>query len=72
MEMSESETTRHLTPDERKLFHLNMLKLASLLPAMELTVEERSVLNELAEIYFQHKPPPPLPWTDRRKQKEKE
>jgi hypothetical protein len=60
-----SETVRHLTADEKRIFDLNMTKLATILPMMDLTVDERRTLEELLETYFQRKPPPPLPWVQR-------
>jgi hypothetical protein len=49
----------------KRIFELNMIKLNDALPGMMLTVEERTMLEELVSAYFRKQAPPALPWVRR-------
>lgn len=62
--------SRALVEDEvarrARVYELNMTKLSHLLPAMTLTVEERTCLTELLDAWHGAGVRPPLPWARER------
>jgi hypothetical protein len=63
--------TGHMNERDQRVYNLNMIKLAHLLPHMQLTVEERLCIQGLLDAYHGPGILPPYPWTARESEKAK-